>query len=387
VSDRESLALKYRPATFGDVAGQLSSVAVLYRMCKLGTVPSGILLYGEPGCGKTSVARIIARALGCEAEPGAAASWPCGACASCKAVADGTSTDVEELDAASNGTVEQIRAVRERAWYGTADGHRAFIIDEAHGLSGPAFEALLTILEAPPPGVVFILVTTQPASIPRTIRSRLSPFRFSPLPPPVIQARLEKVCRAEGFAAEEGLLAAIAEAAHGGMRDALVLLDQMASARITRLSLWREMTGETDFAPVLLAAAGAGDYPALYAALDGALASLGDPGHVARELVRCLRDLLVLGCGAGVSAQGEALAARQELAARLGAARVNRAMLAMWDLQVRVRVDDREAGLVLAVSAVARCLCPQALEEAQPIARDGSAAAPYAEIRSLLGSL
>jgi DNA polymerase III subunit gamma/tau len=380
----EDLALRYRPRVFADVAGQRASVAVLYRMCRLGRVPGGMLFYGERGCGKTTMARIVAKALNCQAGPGAAGSWPCGACASCLAVDSDTCPDVEEVDAASNGTVEQVRAIRERALYGTVgDGFKVYIIDEAHGLSGAAFESVLKILEEPPPGVVFILCTTQPASVPRTVRSRCSPFRFDPLPAAVIRDRLAVICQAEGFAAEPALLTAVAEAARGGMRDAVVRLGQVASAGITSLQMWRELTGETDFAPGLLTAAADGNAGAMYDAMDAALASAGDPGQVAREVTECLCDLLRLSCGAGIAATGQALAARQGLAARLGRDRVQAAMTVLWDLMTRVRADDRKAGLELSLAMVAKKLSVEPV----PIAPAGSQKASPEEIRSIMGAL
>ena len=382
----EPLATRYRPQRFGDVAGQKPTVALLYLMAKRRSVPPGLLLYGERGSGKTTMGRIVGRALNCEAEPGPARSWPCGKCPSCAAVADGTFPDVEEIDAASNGGVDEARALRERALYGPSVGRcRVFVIDEAQSMTAQAFEVYLKIFEEPPPDTVFILVTTEPDSIPKTIRSRLSLFRFRPLPPQVILARLREVCEAEGFGTEPELLAAIAEMARGAMRDALVMLDQVASAGIATLAMWRELTGEGDFAPVVLAAAADGDYPAMYAALDDAMASLGDPAHVARELGGCLRDLLVLGCGGEIARQGEALAARRELAARVGVARAHAALGELWSLLSKVRADDREAGLSLAAAMIARRLCPEALEDRAPIAAGGGEPASLSYIRSVVG--
>jgi DNA polymerase III subunit gamma/tau len=382
----EPLALKYRPSTFGDVAGQKPAVALLYLMCKRGTVPGGMLFYGKHGSGKTTMARIVAKALNCDAGPGKAGEWPCGACASCAAVDSDTSPDVEELDAASNGTVAEIRAIRERAYFGSAGGkHRVYIIDEAHGLSAAAFESILKILEEPPPGVVFILITTQFDSVPKTVLSRCSPFRFDPLTVPVIRDRLVHICQAEGFGTEPALLTAIAEASGGALRDAVVRLDQVASVGIGSLDMWRELTGETDFAPALLTAAADGNFAAMYAAMSRALASYGDPGHVTRELVNCMSEMLVLSCSGEVTAQGESLEARRALAARLGTHRVQAAMAVLWDLHARVRVDDRETALRLALSVVARKLAPR--EQAAPIAAGGGETASVEYMRTTLGAL
>jgi DNA polymerase-3 subunit gamma/tau len=382
----EPLHLRYRPARFGDVAGQKPAVALLYLMCKRGTVPGGLLFYGKHGSGKTTMARIVAKALNCEAGPGKAAEWPCGTCASCAAVGNDTSPDVEEIDAAGNGTVAEVEAIRQRAYYGPVSGRcKVFILDEVHGLSGPAFEHLLKLLEEPPPGVVFILVTTQFDSVPKTVRSRCSPFRFDPLTVPVIRDRLVHICQAEGLAVEPALLTAIAEASGGALRDAVVRLDQVASVGIGSLGMWRELTGETDFAPALLAAAADGNYAAMYASAARALASYGDPGHVARELVNCLAEMLVLSCGGEVTAQGEALAARRDLVSRLGAGRAQAAMAVLWDLHARVRVDDRETALKLALAMVARKLAPR--EVTAPIAPGGGERASVDFMRETLGAL
>jgi DNA polymerase III gamma/tau subunit len=259
-------------------------------------------------------------------------------------------------------------------------------VDEVHGLSAAAFEALLMLLEDPPPGVVFILLTTRPDSVPEPVRSRCSPFRFAPLPVAAIRGRLEHICRAEGLTVEPALLAAIAEASGGSVRDAVVSLDQVALAGIGSLDMWRELTGETDFAPVLLSAAADGDFPAMYAALAAALSSAGDPAHVTRELIYTLRDLLVLSCGAGIDAQGEELAARHDLAARLGTARVQAAMAVLWELAARVKADDREASLALALAMVSRRLRPGNAVPG-PIGTGGGDTASKDDIRKLLGGV
>jgi DNA polymerase-3 subunit gamma/tau len=383
MSDREQWATKYRPVTFGDVVSQRPAVALLYRMCQRGTVPGVMLFYGERGCGKTTMARIVAKALNCEAPPGKASAWPCGGCPSCRAVDDGTHPDVEELDAAGNGGVEEVRAIRLRASYGpSGGGRRVFIIDEVHGLSAAAFEACLTIFEDPPPGVLFILCTTQPGSVPKPVRSRCSPFQFDPLSQDAIAGRLAWISEREGYAAEPALLTAIAKAARGGMRDAVMRLDQVATAGIGSLALWRQLAGEEDFAPALLSAAADGDYDVMYAALAKALSACGDPSQVTRELVQCLADLLVITWGGTPDATGEALAARRELAVFLGPARVSRAMAVLWDLHARVRMEDRETALMLALSVVSDRL--RAQQVAVPIASRDGAKASMSEITSIM---
>ncbi len=378
------LARRHRPANFGEMTGQRASVALLYLMAKYGTVPPVVLLHGERGCGKTTLARILAMALNCAAEPGPAREWPCGACPSCTAIQAGVDGQgVEEIDAASCGSVEEIRKLILRAQYSSGGAWMVYILDEVHRMSPEAFDAMLKMLEEPPPRTIFVFVTTKPGAVPDTVHSRASEYAVRPLPPEAIRARLVHIAQAEGIEAEDGLLDAIAESARGGMRDAIMKLDQMASARISSLELWQELTGETDFAPVLLGAAADGDHPALFAALDEALASAGDPGHVTSELIRCLRDLLVLSQGAQIALQGRALEARTRLAAEIGPARIAGAMQVLWELMAKVRSEDRVAGLTLALVMVSRRLCALPLPETASISPPGGQRASLEELRTL----
>lgn len=352
------LDLTYRPQRFGDVAGQKYTVAVLHALCKRRTVPSAMLFYGSPGSGKTTSARIVAAALNCEASPGPGSLWPCSTCASCKAVANGTSLDVIEIDAASNGSVERIKEIRSIVQFGTAGQWRVVILDEAHSMSRDANNALLKVLEEPPDRTVFVLCTTEPGKILETVVSRCSPFEFTRLPPATVAARLREVCTLEGIPVADELLNRLAEQSGGIMRNGLKLLDQAASVGISTLSAWLKLTGYDDFAPAVLSAAVQGNHAALFAELDKVLLAHSDYSQITAALVSCLRDVLVLGAGGTVTAQGEALAARQRLAHNTEARRVVNAMRVLWDLSVRVRTEDKRAGLELAVTMVADKLCP-----------------------------
>jgi DNA polymerase-3 subunit gamma/tau len=356
-----NLALKYRPRVFSEVAGQKLAAVPLYRMARLGTVPPALLLAGTRGCGKTSTARILGAALNCESPDQAADRWPCGKCPSCEAVAAGNSLDVIEVDAASNGGVDAVRGLRDLVAYGSPGQWKLVLLDEAHAMSRDAFNALLKILEEPPDRTTFVLLTTEPGKILATVASRCMTFTFRRIPPAMIAERLARICEAEGIGAEPALLAAIADRAGGAMRDAVMLLDQAHCTLVAEgltLGNFEKVFGAGDCVLPVAEAMAAGDYPAVYAALDEAVAQAGDASAVTGSLVSCLADLLVLRCGGAVAAQGAPLAARRALAARLDVSRLTAAMRALWDLQTRVRVEDRPAALKLAAAVVTERLCP-----------------------------
>ncbi len=223
----ESLYRKYRPLTFEDVVGQQHVVSTLEHAVLEGRVTHAYLFCGPRGTGKTTMARILAKALMCEKGPN---QLPCGVCEQCQLIAAGEHPDVYELDAASRTGVDNVREeIINRVSFAPARGsYKVYIIDEVHMLTTAAFNALLKTLEEPPEHVVFILCTTDPQKIPATILSRVQRFDFHAISAEDIEERLAYVCQKEGFTYEDEGLALIADHARGGMRDALGTLEQIS---------------------------------------------------------------------------------------------------------------------------------------------------------------
>jgi len=222
--DYQVSARKYRPSMFDDVIGQPHVVQMLVNAITAKRIAHAFLFSGTRGVGKTTVARLLAKALNCERGP---TSTPCGKCPNCLEIAQGISVDVIEIDGASNTGVDDVRELRENVKFAPFRGHyRIYIIDEVHMLSNSAFNALLKTLEEPPPHVVFIFATTEIHKIPPTILSRCQHYSFRRISRAEIIQRLRYVAAQEGIGVEDRSLASLARASEGSMRDALSLLDQ-----------------------------------------------------------------------------------------------------------------------------------------------------------------
>jgi len=240
------LARKWRPRTFSDLVGQETVSHILSNAISHGKIAHAYLFSGPRGVGKTSSARILARAINCEKGP---VPEPCGTCPSCIEILEGSSVDVMEIDGASNNSVNDIRDLRERVRYAPSSGrYKVYIIDEAHMLSDAAFNALLKTLEEPPPHVVFVLATTAPRKIPVTVLSRCQHLPFRRIPLQKIKGRLRSIAEAEGLRISEEAIEMIARAADGSMRDSLTILDQVISfSPDMRDSEIKDLLGIPDF--------------------------------------------------------------------------------------------------------------------------------------------
>ena len=240
------LARKWRPQGFDDLIGQEPIIRILKNSIDQGKVAHAYLFSGPRGVGKTSTARILAKALNCKEGP---TSAPCGTCASCMSITNGSSVDVMEIDGASNNSVNDIRDLRERVKYAPSGGrYKVYIIDESHMLSDAAFNALLKTLEEPPSHVVFVLATTAPKKVPSTVLSRCQHLPFRRIPGQEIKKRLKTISLAENINISGPTLELVAKAADGSLRDSLTILDQLSSfsSDITESDV-KDLLGITDF--------------------------------------------------------------------------------------------------------------------------------------------
>ena len=296
-----SLALyrKYRPSIFADVIGQEHVTEPLSNALESGRIHHAYLFSGPRGCGKTSSARIMARSINCEKGP---TPNPCGQCQSCKdLVANGPgSIDVIELDAATHGLVDDARDLRDKAFFAPVNSrYKIYIIDEAHQLGPGAANALLKVVEEPPPHVLFIFATTEPEKLIATIRSRTHHYPFRLVPPGILISHLEKVCNAEGVAVEKGVLPLVVRASGGSVRDALSVLGQLlagAGKDGVTYEIAVQLLGFTDGALLddAVDAIAARDASTLFTTVDRLIEAGHDPRRFAQDLLERIRDLIVV---------------------------------------------------------------------------------------------
>jgi DNA polymerase-3 subunit gamma/tau len=296
-----SLALyrKYRPSLFADVIGQEHVTIPLSNALSSGRTHHAYLFSGPRGCGKTSSARIMARSLNCEKGP---TPNPCGECQSCKdLVANGPgSLDVIELDAATHGLVDDARDLRDKAFFAPVQSrYKIYIIDEAHQLGPGAANALLKVVEEPPPHVIFIFATTEPEKLISTIRSRTHHYPFRLVPPGILAANLEKICNAEGVKVAKGVIPLVVRASGGSVRDAQSVLGQLlagAGKDGVSYDIAIQLLGFTDSALLddAIDALAARDSATLFKSVDRIIESGHDPRRFAADLLERLRDLMIV---------------------------------------------------------------------------------------------
>jgi DNA polymerase-3 subunit gamma/tau len=290
---------KYRPSVFADVIGQEHVTVPLSNALSSGRTHHAYLFSGPRGCGKTSSARIMARSLNCEKGP---TPTPCGECQSCKdLVANGPgSIDVIELDAATHGLVDDARDLRDKAFFAPVNSqYKIYIIDEAHQLGPGAANALLKVVEEPPPHVIFIFATTEPEKLISTIRSRTHHYPFRLVPPGILTSHLEKICAAEGVEVAKGVLPLVVRASGGSVRDALSVLGQLlagAGKDGVSYDIAVQLLGFTDGALLddAIDALAAHDAGTLFATIDRVIESGHDPKRFTADLLERLRDLMIV---------------------------------------------------------------------------------------------
>lgn len=322
------LALKYRPTTLDEVVGQKPVTMMLKAMISKDMVPSAMLFAGPRGTGKTSTARIVAETI--------------------LTLQGAEQSDVIEIDAASHGGVEDIRSLRESMMFA---GSRIVVLDEAHSMSREAFNALLKAMEEPPEHATFILVTTEPHKIPDTIHSRCMQFDFKRLPVPEIYENLVKIVDAEDRPdIEPELLEFISFKADGGMRDAIMLLDQSLRSDIRRVDQYEEVLGLLDAGPPVLFGTMEGHAEGI-SALREALKYL-QPESIADSMVETLSDVILLRESMPIQRAGTALESRKRLASEVGLASLLKIMKILWALRLKTRNDNPARSLELAVMMI-----------------------------------
>ena len=331
----QSLYLKWRPTQFDGVVGQQHVVQTLLNALRAGRPSHAYLFAGPRGTGKTSVARLLAKALNCTNAD--AAARPCGNCPPCQAVAEGRFLDLIEIDAASNNSVEHVRDLRDKINFSPSIGrYKVYIIDEVHMLSDAAFNALLKTLEEPPPYAIFVLATTEAHKVPATVASRCQQHIFRRIALPEMVQRLQEITGAEGLVVEPAVLELVARQSTGSLRDAISLLDQLVASTVGALTLQQAQSvvgSANEQLLAMLVQALADDRTAAGLDLINEAMDQGtDPRQFARQIVDYLRGVMLckVGHAQGTAAQhaSETTATMQALAAHFDLAQLAAAMRA-----------------------------------------------------------
>jgi DNA polymerase-3 subunit gamma/tau len=296
----QALARKYRPQTFEDVVGQETAVRTLHNAIEGNRIHHAYLFSGVRGIGKTTTARILAKALNCVKGPTAE---PDNTCTICREITEGIDVDVREIDAATYTGVDNVRELRDASQFQPArDRYRIFIIDEAHMLSTASWNALLKLIEEPPPHVIFMFATTEMNKVPTTILSRVQRFLLRKITLEDLIARLAQICKAEGIEAERAALEIIARRGEGSVRDAVSLLDQIiafSGRSVTAVDVATILgLSDTSFFARVMRLIGDGDHGAVLEALQEASDTGRDFKMLYRDLLAFVRNLLLLAGGA-----------------------------------------------------------------------------------------
>jgi DNA polymerase-3 subunit gamma/tau len=363
------LARKWRPQAFETVVGQDAITRTLRNALASSRIAHAYLFAGPRGVGKTTTARLLAKALLC---PERKADEPCGVCGACREVQAGSAVDVIEIDGASNRKIDDVRTLRENVKYAPARGrYKVYIIDEVHQLTGDAFDALLKTLEEPPPHVVFILATTDPRDIPPTVLSRVQRFDFKPISPQVLLESLQRILKEEGTTFDPAALPLIVRAAEGSLRDALSLLDTALAygGGTLEAAATAQLLGTTAPAQVRAFAAAmlAFDAAAALQAVERAASDGEDVGVLTRETIELLRRALTLKAAPAMSIPDLTPQERDELQALVESVSIDELLYVLRafleaDAQMRESPHPR-VELEIAVVRAARRPVPASVEE------------------------
>ncbi|HEX7592679.1 MAG TPA: DNA polymerase III subunit gamma/tau [Anaerolineae bacterium] len=370
----QALYLKYRPRTFAQVEGQEHVTTTLKNALALGRVAHAYLFTGPRGTGKTTTARLLAKAVNCLSD---GADKPCNVCAVCQAINEERMLDLIEIDAASNTSVEDVRDLRDKVDFRPGEAKfKVYIIDEVHMLSNAAFNALLKTLEEPPPHVIFVLATTDPQKIPATVISRVQRFDFRRLTLHEIVKRLTEIAAKENLRIEPAAIELIARQATGAMRDAISLLDQLTAYGGDEITLAQVegLLGAASHQMVneIVARLAQKDVAQGLSVIANAVDSGADPRQLGREMVEYFRGLMLVkaGGGAALTLTADTLAEMTELAKQFSSEQLVRAIRLFNQAAFELRASAHPT-LPLEVAFV-----EATFEEAAPASRGSAPPAP-----------